>query len=90
MQFARVTGTVVATQKVDELRGVALKLCVPENETGESIGDSFVAADAIGARTGDRVLWVGKREASMALPHAPIKNNFPLDAAITGIIDDIG
>jgi hypothetical protein len=35
------------------------------------------------------VLWVGKREASLAIPGAPLANSYPIDAAVTGIIDDI-
>jgi hypothetical protein len=35
-------------------------------------------------------MWVGKREASLAIPGTPLANNYPVDAAVTGIIDDIG
>ncbi len=90
MQYAIVKGSVVATQKVKDLQGVALKVIVPCNEKREPVGEPIVAADPISVRPGDLVLWVGKREASMALKGATVVNNFPLDAAITGIIDDIG
>lgn len=90
MQYAIVRGTVVATQKVNELKGIALKILVPCNGKKKSIGEPFVAIDAVGARPGDLVLWVGKREASMAVPNPTVINNYPVDAAITGIVDDIG
>jgi len=90
MHYGKVTGTVISTQKVKELSGIPLKVVVPCDESGVSQGDAFVAADAIGARNGDLVMWVGKREASLALPETSLANNYPLDAAITGIIDDIG
>lgn len=90
MQFAIVQGSVVATQKVKDLKGIPLKIISVCNEKREIVGDAFVAIDAIGARTGDLVMWVGKREASLALPGAPLSNNYPVDAAITGIVDDIG
>ena len=90
MQFAIVKGTVVATQKVKDLEGMSLKILVPCDQKKDITGDPIVAIDPIGARTGDLVMWVGKREASLAIPGVKLANNYPVDAAITGIIDDIG
>ncbi len=90
MQFAKVLGTVVATQKTESLKGISLRLIVPCDSKGQSNGEPIVAADPIGVRQGDHVMWVSKREASLAIPGTPLANNYPLDAAITGIIDDIG
>lgn len=89
MQFAKILGSVVASQKVKELNGIALKLIQVCNQNKELVGDPIVAIDCIGARPGDFVMWVGKREASLAIPGAPLANNYPVDAAITGIIDDL-
>ena len=90
MQIAKVTGTVVATKKSSSLVGRALKVLQPCNEEGVSEGDFVIAIDSIGARVGDKVLWVSKREASMAIDDAKLVNDLPVDAAVTGIIDDIG
>jgi microcompartment protein CcmK/EutM len=90
MQFGIIQGRVVATQKVQDLQGVALKLLQPCDDERKPVGDAIVACDPIGARDGDLVMWVGKREASLAIPGAPLANNYPVDAAVTGIIDDIG
>lgn len=90
MQYGIILGSVVATQKVEELKGIALKLLRPCGPDRESAGEPIVAVDAVGARPGDLVMWVGKREASLAIPGAPLANNYPIDAAVTGIIDDIG
>ena len=90
MHYGVVEGTVVASQKVKELEGIPLKVVYPCDQDCKITGDAFVAADPISARPGDLVLWVGKREASLAMPGAALANNFPVDAAITGIIDDIG
>lgn len=90
MQFGIIQGTVVASHKVDDLKGIALKVLQPCNEERKPIGEAIVAVDPIGARSGDLVLWVGKREASLAIPAAPLANNYPVDAAVTGIVDDIG
>jgi microcompartment protein CcmK/EutM len=89
MLFAMVRGSVVASQKVKELEGVSLKLLIPCDENKNPVSEPIVAIDAIGARSGDLVMWAGKREASMAFPDAQVINNFPVDAAVTGIIDDI-
>lgn len=89
MQFGVIKGTLVASQKVAELKGMALKVLVPSNEKGEPVGKALIAIDSIGARSGDLVMWVGKREASMAIAEAQVKNNLPVDAAVTGIVDDI-
>ena len=87
MHFGVIRGSVVATQKVSDLQGIALKVLVPTNAEREALGDPIVVVDGIGAREGDLVLWVGKREASMAIPGAPVANLYPVDAAVTGIVD---
>ncbi len=88
MQYGIIQGSVVATQKVSDLEGIAFKVLLPCNEKKEQIGEPLVAVDAIGARPGDLVIWVGKREASLAIPEAELANHFPIDAAVTGIVDD--
>ncbi len=89
MQLAIVAGSVVATQKVLELQGRALKVLLVCDDQRKRSGETLVAVDAVGAREGDLVMWVGKREASIAFDDAPLVNMFPIDAAITGIVDDI-
>jgi microcompartment protein CcmK/EutM len=90
MQFAIVKGTLVATQKVTELTGVSLRVIAPCTDQRELVGEALIAVDPIGVREGDFVMWVGKREASLAIPGAKLSNHYPIDAAITGLIDDIG
>jgi len=89
MNYAKVIGTVIATQKVKELEGSTLKLIQICDSQRETFGDPIVAYDPIGTRLGDLVLVVTKREASLAVPGVALANNYPLDAAITGIVDDI-
>lgn len=90
MHIAKVIGNVVATQKVKDLVGISLKVLQPLDKQGDPAGEPVVAVDSIGARPGDQVLWVSKREASLAIPGAALANNYPVDAAVTGIIDDLG
>jgi len=86
MNLGQILGTVVATRKDESLLGVKLLLLQPLSEELKKIGDVIVAADPIGARTGDVVMWVGSREASLAM-----ENKFsPVDAAVVGLVDRVG
>jgi ethanolamine utilization protein EutN len=86
MNLGRIVGTVVATRKDESLMGVRLLLLQPLTEELQNSGDIIVAADPMSARQGDIVMWVGSREASLAL-----ENKFsPVDAAIVGLVDRLG
>ena len=86
MNLGRIVGTVVATRKDPSLMGVRLLLLQPLTEDLKNTGDIIVAADPMSARTGDIVMWVGSREASLAL-----ENKFsPVDAAVVGLVDRLG
>ena len=83
MELARVTGTVVATQRSPGLDGVRLLVVVPEDEQGRPTGDAIVAADALQAGIGERVWIVHGREAALALPVTFV----PVDHAVVGLVD---
>jgi ethanolamine utilization protein EutN len=85
MHIARVIGTVVATRKVDSLRGQKLLVIQPLAPTGEESGRALVAVDTVRVGTGDLVYFVRGREAAHTLDD---KFN-PADAAIMGIVDRI-
>jgi ethanolamine utilization protein EutN len=86
MKFARVIGTVVATQKAEGLEGVKFLVVQPLDEQRRPRGDPQIAADATAqAGPGELVFVVGSREAAQALPVIFV----PADLAITGIIDEV-
>lgn len=86
MQFARVIGTVVCTEKVPAWRGQRLLLCETVDSGGTSTGGRpFVAVDLVSAAPGQQVFVVRSREAAAALPNP----ENPADAAIVGIVDDV-
>lgn len=86
MNLGKVVGVVVATKKVDSLKGIKFYVVEPRNEKGEKSGEPLVAADTVSSNVGDDVIWVSSREAALAL-----EETFnPVDAAIIGIVDDIG
>jgi ethanolamine utilization protein EutN len=84
MQLGRVIGTLVATQKYEGLEGVKLLVVQPLDKQGEPEGEPLVAADGTAqAGPGELVFMIYSREAALALPEAFV----PVDAAITGIVD---
>lgn len=91
MFVAKVTGSVVATQKVDELVGSKLMVVEPfrlEAEKRKSLtttGRTFVAVDTIGAGVGDFVLIV--QGSSSRLTEQT--KGMPIDALIIGIVDNV-
>lgn len=86
MQLARVTGTVVATVKADNLEGVRLLIVQPLTRDLVPTGQPVVAADALDtAGPGQLVCIVAAREAAEAMPNRFV----PVDHAIVGIVDAV-
>ncbi len=86
MQLAKVTGTLVATQKYEGLEGVKFLIVQPLDKHQKPEGDPIVAADGTAqAGPGMTVFVVASREAALALPVKFV----PVDHAIVGIVDEI-
>ena len=86
MKLARVTGTVVATQKYQDLEGIKFLVVQPLDEDLNPVGLEEVAADATAqAAPGELVFMVASREGAQALPETFV----PVDLAITGIVDEV-
>ena len=83
MQLGRVVGTVVVTVKNATLNGVTLLLVQPLTSSHEPVGRVIVAADSVGAGTGEEVFFVRGKEASF--PFYPTE--VPADAGVVGIVD---
>ncbi|MBA3064970.1 EutN/CcmL family microcompartment protein [bacterium] len=92
MNPAKVIGRVVATAKWETLKGIKLLLLQPTDWEGNPSGDPIVAADGVGAGSGEFVFYVKSREACFSwltggkqvLSEMP-----PLDATVMGIIDGV-
>jgi ethanolamine utilization protein EutN len=85
MYLGRVTGTVVASRKVDGMEGQKLLIIQPVDDQLHDNGPLQVAVDTVQAGPGDLVVLVGSREAALACqPHF-----VPVDAAIVGIVDQV-
>jgi len=85
MQFARVIGTLVATEKAKGLKGVKLLVVQPLDKHLQPEGEPQIAADGTAqAGPGELVFVIYSREAALALPEWFV----PVDLAITGIVDE--
>jgi ethanolamine utilization protein EutN len=91
MFLARVTGSVVATQKVKSMIGSKLLTVEPlrvdatKRDSLVSTGRTFVCVDTVGAGEGQMVLIVQGSSARMA----PEVEKMPVDATIIGIVDTV-
>jgi len=90
MFVAKVTGSLVATQKVGSMVGHKLLVVEPyrldESRQGlKSAGRTFVAVDTVGAGEGEYVLITQGSSARLT----PETKNLPVDTVIIGIIDTV-
>ena len=91
MFLAKVTGSVVATQKNEAIRGRKLLTVEPvrvEPEMRDRLigtGRTFVCIDTVGAGEGEMVLIVQGSSARLT----PETEKLPIDAAIIGIVDTV-
>ena len=86
MQLGRVIGTLVATQKYEGLEGIKFLVVQPLDKHQQPRGEPLIAADGTAqAGPGELVFMIYSREAALALPEPFV----PVDAAITGIVDEV-
>ena len=91
MFLARVTGSVVATQKVAAMKGSKLLTVEPlrvdpaNRDKLIGTGRTFVCVDTVGAGQGEIVLIAQGSSARMA----PEVEKLPVDATIIGIVDTV-
>ena len=85
MNLARVIGRLVATHKIEDLRGYRLLVVEPLDEDCQPTGGYEVAADTVQAGPGDTVFCTNSREAALALDPWFV----PVDHAIVGIVDRV-
>ena len=91
MFVAKVTGSVVATQKVDSMVGHKLLVVEPyrleanERKSLVTTGRTFVAVDTVGAGEGEFVLITQGSSARLT----PETKNLPIDCVIIGLVDSV-
>jgi len=91
MFLAKVTGSMVSTQKVESMVGKKLLLVEPYRVDPQSrtslvsTGRTFVAVDTVGAGVGELVLVTQGSSARLT----PQTKNLPVDTVIIGIVDTV-
>jgi len=91
MFLARVTGSVVATQKVASMTGRKLLTVEPlrvdpaRRDELAGTGRTFVVVDTVGAGQGEMVLIVQGSSARLT----PQTEKLPVDCTIIGIVDTV-
>jgi ethanolamine utilization protein EutN len=91
MFLAKITGSLVSTQKVASMVGQKLLLVEPlrvdekDKSSLKPTGRSFVVVDTVGAGEGEVVLCVQGSSAR----YTPETKTLPIDAAIIGIVDQV-
>lgn len=91
MFVAKVTGSLISTQKVDSMVGYKLLVVEPyrleseKRQTLTTTGRTFVAVDTIGAGAGDFVLITQGSSARLT----PETSKMPIDTVIIGIVDKV-
>ncbi|MCG8584173.1 MAG: EutN/CcmL family microcompartment protein [Pirellulales bacterium] len=91
MFVAKVTGSVVSTQKVEAMTGKKLLVVEPYRLDGEkrdklvTTGRTFIAVDTVGAGEGEHVLITQGSSARLT----PETKNLPIDNVIIGIVDTV-
>jgi ethanolamine utilization protein EutN len=91
MLLAKVTGSLVSTQKIDSMVGRKLLVVEPyrvDARDGRSLtttGRAFVAVDTVGAGEGELVLITQGSSARLT----PSTKSLPIDTVIVGIVDSV-
>ena len=91
MFLARVTGSVVATQKVASMTGRKLLTVEPlrvepaQRDRLVTTGRTFVVVDTVGAGQGELVLIVQGSSARLT----PETEKLPIDAVVIGLVDTV-
>ncbi len=91
MFIAKVTGSLVSTQKVESMVGYKLLIVEPyrleanDRKTLVTTGRTFVAVDTLGAGEGDFVLITQGSSARLT----PETKNMPIDTVVVGLVDQV-
>jgi microcompartment protein CcmK/EutM len=85
MLLGRVVGTIVATQKEQELEGLRFLMVRGVDVDGKPTSSFVVAVDAVGAGVGEVVLYASGSSARQT----KVTKDRPVDATIMAIVDQV-
>ena len=85
MQFGKVIGSVISTQKTGKIKGLRLLVVNHLDENLKSTGKSYVCIDTVNSKAGDVVLTCSSSSARMTA----MTKGVCTDNSIIGIVDII-
>lgn len=86
MILAKVTGTIVATQKKESLKDQKILMVQPVDLDGQDIGRDLLAIDTVDAGIGDTVLVVQEGQAAAQLLK---RTDVPVHSVIVAVVDGL-
>ncbi len=86
MTLCKVTGTIVATQKKEQLRDKKILLCQPISLDGKAIGRDVLALDSVDAGVGDTVLVVQEGAAAAQILK---RTDVPVHSIVVAVVDGL-
>ncbi|MGB2868215.1 MAG: EutN/CcmL family microcompartment protein [Bacteroidota bacterium] len=84
MTLGKVTGTIVSTQKNENLREYKLLIVQPIDLEGKSIGRDVLAIDRVDAGVGDTVLYIQEGAGAQQLLG---RKDVPVHTVIVAVVD---
>jgi microcompartment protein CcmK/EutM len=84
MTLCKVTGTIVATQKNENLKSHKLLICQPIDLDGKEIGRDIIAIDRVDAGVGDTVLVLQEGAAAQQILGS---KTVPVHSIIVAVVD---
>ncbi len=86
MTLCKVSGTIVSTQKKEQLRDKKILIVQPVSLAGNPLGRDFLALDVVDAGVGDMVLVVQEGQAAAQLLR---RKDVPVHSIVVAVVDDL-
>lgn len=84
MTLCKVTGTIVATQKKEQLKDKTILICQPITLEGKALGRDLLALDSVDAGVGDTVLVVQEGAAAAQILK---RTDIPVHSIVVAVVD---
>lgn len=84
MILSKVTGTIVATQKKEQLKDKTILICQPITLDGKPLGRDLLALDSVNAGVGDIVLVVQEGGAAAQVLK---QTDVPVHSIVVAVVD---
>jgi microcompartment protein CcmK/EutM len=86
MILCKVTGTIVATQKKEQLRGKKILMLQPITLDGKPLGRDLLALDTVDAGVGDTVLVMQEGQSAAQILK---RSDVPVHSMVVAVVDGL-